>query len=160
MPDSLSDGRTRVSWVPTIANANLNPTTAELNAGNLLSTLLTPDGLVGFEPETGDVDVSSIDSTFDTKLAGRASFSGTLLRLKKQTGSDAIYNMFVRDLAGYVVVRRDLSSGTAWAASQAVEVYPAVTGETRNVAPEGNTVHRYEVPIKISATPNLRATTS
>ena len=160
MADSLSDGRTRVSWVLTIASATLNPTTAELNAGTLLNSLLTPDGLVGFEPETGDVDVSAIDSTFDTKLAGRASFSGTLLRLKKQTGSDTVYNAFVRDVAGFVVVRRDVLAGTAWGAAQAVEVYPAVTGETRNVAPESNTVHRYEVPIKVSATPNIRATTS
>ena len=160
MADSLSDGRTRVYWVLTIGSALLNPTTAELNAGTNLSPLLTPDGLVGFEPETADVDVSSIDSTFDTKVAGRASFSGTLLRLKKATGSDAVYNAFLRDVAGFVVVRRDLTSGTAWAAAQAVEVYPSITGETRNLAPESNTVHRYEVPIKISATPNLRATTS
>lgn len=160
MADVKTDGNTRVSWVPTIAATNLNPTTAELNAGTNLSSLLTADGLVGFEPETADVDVSAIDSTFDTKIAGRASFSGTLLRLKKQSGTDTVYNMFVRDLIGYVVVRRDLASTTAWAASQSVEVYPSITGETRNLPPEANTVHRYEVPVKISTTPNLRATTS
>lgn len=159
MPDSLSDGRTRVYWVGSISNINA-PTVAELNAGTNVSALLTPDGLAGFEPETADVDVSAIDSTFDTKVAGRASFSGTLLRLKKQTGTDTVYNMFVRDLVGYVVVRRDMTSGTAWSASQACEVYPSVTGETRNLPPEANTVHRYEVPIKVSSTPALRATTA
>lgn len=163
MADSLADGRTRVYWVPSITNIAA-PTVAELNAGTLLAGtangtgVLTPDGLVGFEPETADVDTTAMDSTFDTKTAGRASFSGTLLRLKKQTGTDTIYNMLVRDLAGYVVVRRDATASTAWAASDKVEVYPSVLGEVRNLPPEANTTRKYEVPVKISFQPNLRAT--
>lgn len=156
MPDSLSDGRTRIYWVPSISNI-LAPTVAELNAGTTLSSVTTPDGLVGFEPDTADVDVSAIDSLFDTKIAGRASFSGTLLRLKKQQGADSVYALLVRDLAGFVAVRRDLASSTAWTAAQAVEIYPAVLGETRNLAPESNSVHKYEVPIKVSLTPAIRA---
>jgi hypothetical protein len=162
MADSLSDGRTRVHWVTTISNIN-SPTAAEINAGVNLTSFLTPDGLVGFEPETADVDVSALDSVFDTKVAGRASFSGTLLRLKKNAAADnpsadTRYDLFVRDLAGYVVIRRDLPAGTAVSAAQKVEVYPSVTGETRNIAPESNTVHRYEVPVKVSSTPQIRAT--
>lgn len=159
MPDSLADGRTRVAWVPSIANINA-PTVAELNAGTLTHANMTPDGLVGFEADTADVDNSALDSTFDTKVAGRASYSGTMLRLKKQTGTDLLYNFFVRDLTGFVVVRRDVAAATAWAAAQAVEVYPAVTGETRLLAPEGNSIRKYEVPIKVSAQPNLRSTTA
>lgn len=157
MADSLSDGRIRVSWVPTVANINA-PTVAELNAGTLLSPVMTPDGLAGFEPDTADVDVSAIDSTFGTVVAGRSSFSGTMFRLKKQDGTDTTYNLLVRDLSGYTVVRRDLSSGTAWTAAQKVEVYPSVLGEVRNLAPEANSVHRYEVPVKVSSTPAIRAT--
>lgn len=156
MPDSLADGRTRVAWVSTISNINA-PSTAELNAGTLLHSLMTPDGLIGFEPDTADVDTSALDSTFDTKIAGRGSFSGTMLRLKKQTGTDSTYNLLVRDLAGYVVVRRDIAAATAWASTQAVEVYPAVLGEVRNLPPEGNSLHKYEVPVKVSSTASLRA---
>lgn len=157
MPDSLADGRTRVAWVSTIANINA-PTTAELNAGTLLHSLLTPDGLMGFQPDTADVDVSALDSTFNTTVAGRASFSGTGLRLKKQTGTDTVYNLLVRDLAGYVVIRRDSTADTAWAAGDKVEVYPSVLGEVRNLDPEANSVHKYEVPVKVSLQPQLRAT--
>ncbi len=157
MPDSLADGRTRVYWVPTIANINA-PTVAELNAGTLLHSTMTPDGLIGFEADTADVDNSALDSTFDTKVAGRAAYSGTMLRLKKQTGTDTLYAFFVRDLAGYVVVRRDAAAATAWAASDKVEVYPAVTGETRLLGPEPNSIRKYEVPIKVSAQPALRST--
>jgi hypothetical protein len=155
--DSLADGRTRVSWVTTISNQNA-PTAAELNAGTLLTSLLTADGLMGFQPETADVDVSALDSTFDTKIAGRGSFSGTGLRLKKQTGTDAVYNLLVRDLAGFVVIRRDVTSTTTYTAADKVEVYPAVLGEVRNLDPESNSVHKYEVPVKVSTAPSLRAT--
>lgn len=157
MADSLTDGRTRVMWVTSIANIAA-PTVAELNAGINLTSLITPDGVVGFEPDTADVDTSALDSTFDTKVAGRAGFSGTMLRLKKQTGTDTAYNTLVRDAAGYVVIRRDVTASTANTTGDKDEVYPSVLGEVRNLAPEGNSLHKYEVPIKISITPALRAT--
>lgn len=156
MPDITSDGKTRVYWVTTISNINA-PTTAELNAGIALQSTLTADGLVGFQPETADVDTSALDSTFTTMVNGRTSFSGTLLRLKKQSGTDTIFTTLTRDTAGYVVIRRSLTASTAWASSQAVEVYPALCGEVSRVDPEPNTVERYEIPIKITSSPALRA---
>ena len=86
MPDITADGKTRVSWVPTIANINA-PTVSELNAGILLQTTITADGLIGFKPDTADVDTSALDSLFNTVVNGRTSFSGTMLRLKKQSGT-------------------------------------------------------------------------
>lgn len=157
MPDSNADGRTRVYSVPSIANRNA-PTVAELNAGIDLSGLITPDGVVGFEPDTADVDNSKLNSTFDTKSAGRASFSGTLLRLVKQTGTDSVYNTLIYGYATNIVIRRDVTSGTAWTAAQAVEVYPVQCGEVRNLAPEANSVHKYEVITKITDQPSLRGT--
>jgi hypothetical protein len=156
MADSNTDGRIKIWSVPTIALI-ASPTTTELNAGTALDGLITPDGLVGFEPDTGDVDNSKINSTFTTTSAGRASFSGTLLRLIKQTGTDTVYNTLVYGYATNIVVRRDVVSGTAWASSDKVEVYPVQCGEVRNLAPEGNAVHKYEIVTKITAQPNLRA---
>jgi hypothetical protein len=156
MPDITADGKTRVSWVPTIANINA-PTTTELNAGMLLHSTLTADGLIGFKPETADVDTSALDSTFNTNVNGRTNFSGTMFRLKKQSGTDTIFTTLVRDTAGYVVIRRSVTASTAWASAQAIEVYPALCGEVARVDPEPNTVERYEVPIKVTASPSLRA---
>lgn len=157
MPDSNADGRIRVAWVSAIGSITA-PTVAELNAGILLQDLITADGLEGFEATTAGVDNSALSSTFDTKSPGRASFDGTLLRLKKQTGTDTVYNFFVRDVVGFVVIRRSLASTTAWAAGQKVEVYPAQTGETRLLKPEPNSVEKYEVPTMITSQPQLRAT--
>jgi hypothetical protein len=157
MPDITSDGKTRVAWVPSISNINA-PTTTELNAGMLLQSTLTADGLAGFRPETADVDTSSLDSTFSTMVNGRTSFSGTMFRLKRQSGTDTIFSTLTRDTAGYVVIRRSLAASTAWASAQPVEVYPALCGEVARMDPEPNTVERYEIPLKITSSPALRAT--
>lgn len=156
MADIYVDGYTRVAWVPTISNINA-PTTTELNAGVLLTTVLTQDGLMGFEAETAEVDTTSLASTFDTKGIGRDQFSNTGLRLKKQSGTDTAYTTLTRGTAGYVVVRRDVAYDTAWASSQAIEVYPVVCGQTKNLSPEANAVRKYEVPTPITSAPALRA---
>lgn len=156
MSDVIIDGKVRVSWVPTIAS-KAAPTVAEISAGTALETLMTPDGLVSFEPTTAEVDTTSLDSTFDTVAPGRAQYSGCAFRLKKQGAADAVYAALIRDAAGYVVVRRDIAASTAWTAAQKCEVYPAVLGETKNMAPEKNSVQKYEVPVMVTAAPVLRA---
>jgi len=156
MADIVADGRTRVYWVTTISNQNA-PTTTELNAGMDLTSTLTADGLNGFAPDTAWVDTSSLASTFNTGVNGRTSFSNTKLRLKKQSGTDTIFTTLVRDTAGFVVIRRSTTQATAWASSQAIEVYPALIGEVARMDPEPNTVERYELPVMITASPSLRA---
>lgn len=133
------------------------PTTTELNAGILLQSTMTADGLSGFQPDTADVDTSSLASTFNTTTNGRVSFSNTMLRLKKQTGTDTIWNTLTKDTAGYVVLRRYVDQATAWASSQQVQVFPAICGETKDLDPEPNTLGRYEVPIKLTSEPDLRS---
>jgi hypothetical protein len=156
MADITADGKTRVYWVSTIANIQA-PTTTELNAGIALHSTMTADGLNGFRPDTADVDTSALDSTFNTTVNGRTSFDNTMIRLKKQSGTDTIFTTLVRDTAGYLVVRRSVTASTAWASAQACEVYPALCGEVARVDPEPNTVERYEVPMKITSSPALRA---
>lgn len=156
MADIIGDGRTRVDWVPTIANIAA-PTTTELNAGIRISQWMTKDGLAGFAPETADAPTSSIESTFDTAVNGRRTFSGTLVRLKKQTGTDTAYDTMTPDATGYLVIRRSIAATTAFASSQKVEVYPAMVGEARKMDPEDNMPERYELPLKITSQPSLRA---
>ncbi len=156
MADLLADGKTRVAWVPSIANIGA-PTTTELNAGLLLQTLLTADGLSGFQPDTAKVDTSSLASTFNTAINGRTSFDSPMLRLKKQDTGDTAYTTLIRDAAGYIVIRQSISQSTAWASSQAVRVYPVQCGEVAHVDVEENSLERYEVPLTVTSQPNLRA---
>lgn len=156
MADITSDGKTRVYWVTSIANINA-PTTTELNAGMDLTATLTADGLSGFNPDTADVDTSSLASTFTTNVNGRTSFSNTQLTLKRQSGTDTIFNTLTRDTAGYVAIRRSITQSTAWTSSQALEVYPALCEEVSRMDPAPNTVERYVIGLKITSSPALRA---
>ena len=157
MSDIPIDGKTRVAFVAAISNKSA-PTVAELNLGILLQETMTADGLVGFEASTADVDTTSLASEFDTLTVGRDSFSGTMLRIKKQSGTDTIYNTLTKGTEGYIVVRRYVAQATAWTAAQKVNVYPIICGRERELSPEANTVGRYEIPTKINAEPVLRAT--
>jgi hypothetical protein len=157
LADITVDAKTRVAFVAGIAN-NAAPTVAELNAGILLTPYIRPDGLIGFEADTADVDNSSLASDFDTVTVGRDSFSGTMIRFKKQTGTDTVYDTLTKGTTGYIVVRRYVAQATSWAASQKVNVYPITCGRERELPPESNTVAMYEVPCKISSEPTLRAT--
>ncbi len=156
MADIPIDGKVRVAWVSTIADIS-DPTTTELNAGILLHETMTADGLMGFQPDTASVDTSSLASTFNTATVGRTSFSNMGLRLKKQTGTDTIWETLTRDTQGYVVLRRYVDEATAWASSDDVQVYPAICGETKDLDPEPNTLGRYEVQIFPTLEPDLRA---
>lgn len=161
MADIGADGKIRAFWLTAIANQNA-PTTTELNAGLELTLTLTPDGLSGLQPDTADVDFSSLASLFNATGNGRTSFSNTQLTFKKQSGSDTIYDTLVRDAAGFLVVRRSIAQATAWASGQKIQVYPALCEETAWVDFAPNTAERYIVGLKITAGaagtgPSLRA---
>lgn len=157
MADFVNDGYTRVDYVPTISNTSA-PTTTELNAGTALTSKIMAEGLVGFEASTAAVPNDSLASRVDTEVAGRESYSGSSIKLKKQASADTIYSLLVRDLTGYIVIRRDVAVATAWTAAQKVEVFPIWLGQTKRPAPTKNALAMYEVPVFISDDPVLRAT--
>lgn len=158
MADIVVDGMTRAYFVTTISNIAA-PTVAELNAGTALTSTLVPSGLEGFENTTADVDNTSLASTFDTTLPGKSSFSGPALLLKKQDGTDTVYNALTTPgTNGYIVIRDGVAQATAWTIADKVEVYPVRTGRHSMVGRgESNTVLKYRVPVKITSDPNLKA---
>jgi hypothetical protein len=151
MADLVYDGFTRVSWVPSIANINA-PTTSELNAGTALQDRITPDGLK-IEPSTATVDTSNVASTFSTSKGGRVSFDASVT-LKRQDGTDTLFQTTLRKgQTGYLVVRRNIASSTAWASAQRVEVYPSECGEPALASPAPNEVQRYTVQMFVTSDP-------
>lgn len=155
--DIPMDGKTRVFYVAAISN-EAAPTVAELNAGLNLTSLITKSGLKGFKASTGDIDNSALDSTFDTVTIGRDKFQGTMLELKKQSGTDTAFATLTRGTTGYIVIRRYVLNTTAWAAGDKVSVFPIICGQTGDHDPEAESLGKYDVETKISATPTLRAT--
>ena len=158
MADIIVDGKVKVALVDTIVSIAA-PTVSELTAGTDITDQLTADGLSGFQGDTAEVDTTSMLSTFDTKSPGRTAFSGSMLRFKKQSGTDTVYDTYVKNFTTHVVIRRDgTAASTAFAESDEVEVYPVVCGEVQPMDPEPNSLQRFELPVMVSSEPNLRAT--
>ena len=157
MADLISDGKTRVYWVGSIANINA-PTVAELNAGADYTQRITPDGLK-LDPSTADVDTSSLASTFDTKTVGRVGFDVEVTFKRGDTGpEDLPYTTLKYGVSGYLAVRRGVAYATAWAASQKAEIYPITCGEPQNVSPAANEVMKFTSPMRVTAAPATAAT--
>ncbi len=156
MPDIIGDGRERWDWVPAIANVAA-PTTTELNAGIRISQWMTKDGATGFAPDTANAPTSNIESTFDTNTNGRRTFDNPRVRLKKQSGTDTAYDTLIPDATGFLVRRKSIAAATAYASGQKVQVFPVICGETAVLDQDDNMPERYDVPIKLTAQPNLRA---
>ncbi|GAB3656456.1 phage tail tube protein [Glycomyces tarimensis] len=157
MNDIIVDGTVKVAFVPTVADLSA-PTTTEIAAGvDDLDLYITADGLVGFEPDTAEVDTTALRSKFDNKRPGRASFSGTMLRIKKQTDTDTPFTTLTRNTEGVLVIRRYTDAEPDFAAADAVACYPIQCGTRRDLGPEANTTARYEVPTMITADPVLDA---
>lgn len=153
MADLLSDGMIRVFHVPSIANVAA-PTVAELNAGTRLDTQMTPDGL-NLEPDTASVDNSKLSSTYGTNQAGRRSFSGSVTYIN--TVPRILETVLVYRATGYLVVRREVTSSTAWVAAQKCEVYPIQYGEpSRMYGPDE--MQRRTVPAFFTSEPDTDAT--
>ncbi|WP_318201035.1 hypothetical protein [Streptomyces sp. SCL15-4] len=157
MADLISDGKTRVAWLSTVANINA-PTVTELTAGADYTKRITPDGLK-LDPSTADVDTGSLASTFDTKTVGRVGFDVELTFKRGDTvGDDAPYTTLKYGVSGFLVVRRGLAYNTAWASGQKVEVYPITCGEPQNSSPAANEVMKFVSPMKVTDAPATAAT--
>lgn len=153
MADVLSDGNIRVSWVPTIANINA-PTAAELNAGTRMDTVMTPDGLrTPFD--AADVDNSKLSSTFDTAQVGRRNVKPGVTYIRQLPR--VLENILVYQAVGNLVVRRETTAATAFAAAQKVEVYP-VQCKAPSASYGPNTMQRVDVDMTSTSDPAPDAT--
>lgn len=159
MADIIVDGRVRVSFVPTIADYLTGATLAELADGVLLQSNLVPTGLTGFEATQAEVDNTSLASTFDTRLPGRKSYSGTGLMLKKQSGVDAVLAAVgTEGTDGFVVIRDDIPEDADYAEDDPIEIHPVRTGEFQRMGRgEANTVARIWIPTPIRLPSNKNA---
>lgn len=147
MPDIISDGLTRVSWVASISNPSA-PTTSELNAGQALESFITADGWDA-STSTDSVDNSALNSTQNTELPGRRSDS-IELTFKQQGKSAVPWTTFSGNPAGYLVRRSGVASSTAWTTAQKITVYPVTAGFRNEMAPAKNELEKFSVPFMIT----------
>jgi hypothetical protein len=149
MADYGFDGMIKASWVSTIANVAA-PTTAELNAGVSLEGQLTADGL-NIGAETASVDTSKLNSTANSEIIGRDTFSLSLTYVRgSHAAATAVQAALIRGAAGYLVVRRDVVSSTAWATAQKVEVYASQCKRPSPSTPAPNALQTVTVGLSVT----------
>jgi len=157
MADTVADGMTRVVLMTACANTAA-PTVAELNAGLQVTLQITPDGMEGWEAETGAIDNRSLGSTFMSDKGGTDSFpSRPLLRFKRQMPTDTVRTTCAKGVALYVGIRRDVLLATAWTAGQVMAVHTVECGRRKDIKPESNTLSRFEIPFFLPETPSFDA---
>jgi hypothetical protein len=151
--DIPSDGNIRVTFCTSIAN-KAAPTVAELNAGIQLQSTASAEGLSGWQPETASIANRKLDSTFNSSDVGSISIEDPMMEFFKQDGTDTIYNTMSKGTPGFIVIRRSIPSGTAWASTQKlVGTFPVKCGQRRWVDTEENSMERWQMPFKITAEP-------
>lgn len=149
MADRVTDGKTRVVWVPgenSIANIHA-PTVAEVNAGLHITERITDDGMEGWEADQARVPNTSLASTTDTERMGRDKLANPMLRIKAGGSvSDTMKSTATKETLGFVAIRRGVAFGTPPAAGQAWQVVPVECGRRRDIKPEANSLERFEIP--------------
>jgi hypothetical protein len=151
MADYGFDGMIKVSFVPTIAVLTA-PTTAELNAGTSLEDVLTADGL-SIGSDTAAVDTSKLSSTSTSQIVGRSSFTLSIKYVRGSGAAATVETAMTRGANGYLVVRRDVVSTTAWTAAQKVEIYPCQVADVNPDSPAPNALQTVTVPLMNTALP-------
>lgn len=155
MADLVSDGMIKVSWVSTIASTAA-PTATELNAGIVLESRLTPDGLKT-DASTAPVPNSKLSSTYDTEQVGRRKAELGVTYVDSDGSSDTVRSTLVYRAAGYLVVRRNkaVATNATFVATDVVDIYPASCHEPMpHYGP--NALQTYEVPMSSTADPVRR----
>jgi hypothetical protein len=149
MADYGFDGMIKAGFVPAIANVD-GPTVAELTAGVDLEGRLTADGL-NISTDTATIDTSKLNSTANSETIGRDSHTVSVTYVRgSDTEATDVQDALVRGAAGYLVVRRNLVSTTAWAAAQEVEIYPVICHRPNPAAPSANALQSVEVGMSIT----------
>lgn len=155
MTRQVSEGKTNVYWVTTIANIAA-PTAAEIAAGTALTNFITKDG-VNPGTTTNNVDSASIAETFDAQNTG--SWGGEFeLTMFRDNTADTAWNLCVYGTTGYLVIDRFRNSGTLPIATNKVEVWPAQMHQPVPQPTAANTNMRFVEKFAITSQPNLKAT--
>lgn len=159
MSQILTDGNTKVTFVPNIASITA-PTVAELTAVGIvaLENTLTDDGL-SIEFDEGVVTGPTLASVQDFEGPGRIKANIELTGYRDSSpASDRMWSVMTRGTAGYLVVRTAMAATTGYAASQKVDVYGVTCGERRKVPIERESYEKFMIKMFASSTYNIDST--
>lgn len=147
------DDRVVWYWATTVAGTApaYAPTAANIAAATRIPSITNYDTPSG----EAEVDVSDIDSLYDTAVVGTTKVGPIVLTIKRDDTSEAnTWDLFdTPRQAGFLIKSKDDVAGVG----DKVEVYPVQMGQRR---PEGygrNTAQKFQIAFYVTAEPNLDA---
>lgn len=147
-----AEGNVKAIWVPTIADTDKEPTTAEITAGTKLTPQLPTPGL-DISWTQNNSSTNMLDESFTTESIGTESATINLTFVRDFDGSDTVADLFTRGLRGFLVISRDGTPG----AGDVVEVYPCEAHRPVPLRPATNEDQQFSVKLAVNDTPNLEA---
>lgn len=147
----MRKGITKFFWVPTIADAGLTPTAAEVNAGDDI----TPDvrTVNGFNFSNQPIDTPDMEDTFTSQIPGEDDADDSNIELYEDNTDTTIHDALPKDDTGYMCIFYAGIAGATPAAADSCDVWPAtVSANTRRYTVD-NEAAMYQVDFAITATP-------
>lgn len=147
---------TLIRWLTACASIAA-PTVAEINAGFACDSFTPKDGLkVG--TTNNKVKNDDITSAYMPEIPGSYGNDLKLTLFRDDVADTAWTTLGVRNVAGFVVIRRMILRSTAVAVGQKVEVYPATTLFPEIMDTAENERVKFTVGFAVTSVPNLLAT--
>jgi hypothetical protein len=150
MPAIAHDDAVVWYWATTVASTAA-PTVANITAATRLvgiTNYTTPSS-------EAEVDVSDIDSLFDTSVVGTTKVGPIVITMKRDdTDESDGWDLLDTPRASGFLIK---SINGVPAAADKVEVYPAQLGQRRPAGYSRNTAQMFDVAFYVTAEPNLDA---
>ncbi len=148
------DDRVVWYWATTVAGTapNYAPTVANITAATRIPNITNYDT----PSSEAEVDVSDIDSMYDTSVVGTTKAGPITLTMKRDDTTETnTWDLFDTPREpGFLIKSKD----GAPVATDKVEVYPVQVGQRRPEGYSRNTAQKFMVSFYVTAEPNLSAT--
>lgn len=142
----------QVQWyyLPAVGDPNLNPTTAEIGAGDRIKALVNYTS-PGTEAE---VDTSTTDSSYDTSVVGTSKVGPIVLTIQRDDEDETdTWDLFTFRDTGFLL-RSPFGDPDTGAK---VSVYPVQAGRRREAGFSKNAVQADEISFYVTDEPNVDA---
>lgn len=145
-------GTTKISFLPTIAAANLIPTAAEITAGTDYTAQIS--AMEGWSLENQPIETPDMASTFVSKIGGDDSAADSSLTFYEDSALDDIETDLAKGTSGFIVI---FSKGST-PANKGMDVFPVTVVSNSKSYSTDNEAAKITVQFTITSRPVFNGT--
>jgi hypothetical protein len=149
-------GTSRVFVVPTIADADLNPTALEVTAGDEISDLIA--GMDGFNFQNSPIGTPRLSTTFTTSIPGEDTADNPQLTFYELLSGNTLFATLAKGTVTHLVIFYAGTAGANPAAADKAEVWKVIsTGPSREYSMD-NVAAKWQARMTPDREPAFEAT--